>query len=94
MAPPNGTRPHRIGSGAAAAAAPGRQRRCNGTGTGHPKMAEGEWKVVRRVPNKGQDGMANDMVLPRAGALGASWIRNTHHDGSEQSPRFGHCSFY
>ena len=29
-----------------------------------------------RVPNKGQDGMVNDMVLPRAGAL-ASWIRNT-----------------
>jgi hypothetical protein len=28
------------------------------------------------VPNKGQDGMVNDMVLPRAGAL-ASWIRNT-----------------
>ena len=34
------------------------------------KMAEEEWQIVRRVPNKGQD----DMVLPRAGTL-ASWIR-------------------
>jgi hypothetical protein len=35
-------------------------------------MAEGEWKVVHRVPNIAQD----DMVLPRIGTL-ASWIRNT-----------------
>jgi imidazolonepropionase-like amidohydrolase len=35
-------------------------------------MAEEEWEIVRRVPNKAQD----DMVLPRAGTL-ASWIRNT-----------------
>ena len=31
---------------------------------------------MRRVPNKGQDGMVNEMVLPRAGTI-ASWIRNT-----------------
>jgi hypothetical protein len=40
-------------------------------------MAEEEWQIVRRVPNKGgQDGMANAMVLPRADTT-ASWIRNT-----------------
>jgi hypothetical protein len=40
------------------------------------KIAEEERQIVRRVPNKGQDDMANEMVLPRAGTI-ASWIRNT-----------------
>jgi hypothetical protein len=39
-------------------------------------MAEEEWQIVRRVPNKGQDDRANEVVLPRAGTI-ASWIRNT-----------------
>jgi hypothetical protein len=39
-------------------------------------MAEEEWQIVRRVPNKGQDDMVNAMVLPRGGTL-ESWIRNT-----------------
>jgi hypothetical protein len=40
------------------------------------EMAEEEWQIVRRVPNKGHDDMANEVVLPRAGTI-ASWIRNT-----------------
>jgi hypothetical protein len=65
--PPNRSRPHRIGSGSGAATALTLTIR---------KMAEEEWQIVRRVPNKGQDGMVNEMVLPRAGTI-ASWIRNT-----------------
>jgi hypothetical protein len=58
------------------------------------KMAEEERKVVRRVPNKGQDDMVNNMVLPRAGALASCELDKEHHDGDEQGLRLGHCSFY
>jgi hypothetical protein len=60
----------RRGSGAAA----GRQR--GGLTLTIRKMAEEEWQIVRRVPNKGQDDIINEMVLTRAGTI-ASWIRNT-----------------